>query len=123
MEIKSVTNVMNRGLTEGESSTEATHSKSMQQQNSADLAQKELQAQLEKLDAKQLEDIFDDFKQKFDYLNQHLKIEIDEELNRPIVKIVDKETKEVVRELPPEQLVQLAKKIDQMVGLLFDKEV
>lgn len=123
MEIKNITNVMDRSLTQGESGSISTSSTPLQQQNNNDRMQKELQKELEKLDSKQLEDVFDDFKKKFDYLNKHLKVEIDEELNRPVVRIIDNETNEVVRELPPEEMVQLAKKIDQMVGLLFEKEV
>jgi flagellar protein FlaG len=35
---------------------------------------------------------------------------------------MDKKTNEVIKQFPPEYLVELAKKIDELVGLLFSKE-
>jgi len=56
-------------------------------------------------------------------MNKYLKIEIDKDLQEPVIKIIDKKTNEVVRQIPPEYLLELAKRIDELVGLLFRKEV
>ena len=45
----------------------------------------------------------------------------DEELNRFIVKIADKQSGEIVREIPPEALLNFARHLQELKGLLFDE--
>lgn len=40
-----------------------------------------------------------------------------------IVKVLDPDTGKVIREIPPEELLELAMRIQEMVGLLIDKRV
>ena len=47
---------------------------------------------------------------------------IHEATNRVTIKIVDKETKEVVKELPPEKTLDLIAKAWEMAGLLVDEK-
>ncbi|MCZ7587050.1 MAG: flagellar protein FlaG [Deltaproteobacteria bacterium] len=49
--------------------------------------------------------------------------EQDKELDRIVVKILDKETGAVIRELPPEELRQIAKRLQQVAGYLFNKRI
>jgi len=37
------------------------------------------------------------------------------------VKVIEKESGEVIREIPPKELQQLADKLDEMIGLIFSK--
>ncbi len=63
------------------------------------------------------------FKQEFDLINNvELKFNKDDETGQTYVKIVDKETGEVIREIPPEEVRKLAEKLDEMVGILLDKK-
>ncbi|MBW2674788.1 MAG: flagellar protein FlaG, partial [Deltaproteobacteria bacterium] len=39
------------------------------------------------------------------------------------VTVIDKETGEVIREIPQEELQQLSGKIEEMVGMVFDRRV
>jgi flagellar protein FlaG len=57
-----------------------------------------------------------------DIFNRRLDFEVDEDTNRVIVKVIDTKTDKVIKEIPPEQLVQLAAKIQEMIGLLVDEE-
>ena len=52
--------------------------------------------------------------------NHELSIEVHEETDQYIVKVVDADTGEVVREIPPEELLDLASKMREMAGLLFE---
>ncbi|MEF3168902.1 MAG: flagellar protein FlaG [Deltaproteobacteria bacterium] len=45
------------------------------------------------------------------------------ETGRTMVKVFDKETNKLIREIPPEEFLDLAVKIHEMVGILFDKRV
>lgn len=50
-----------------------------------------------------------------------LKIEFDKEADMKVVKIVDHKTGEVLKEIPPKEIVELAKNLNEMLGILFDK--
>lgn len=41
--------------------------------------------------------------------------------DRLVIRLVDKETKEVVKEIPPERLLDYAAGMDEVLGLIFDK--
>ena len=45
----------------------------------------------------------------------------DEQLNRFIVKIADKDSGEVIREVPNEAVQRFARNLQEIKGLLFDK--
>ncbi|RUM88968.1 MAG: hypothetical protein DSZ24_02350 [Thermodesulfatator sp.] len=74
-------------------------------------------------DSEELKRILEELQRRLDLFNKQLKIEIDRELDIPVVKIVDKETNEVIRQIPPEYLLKLMKNIDQMLGLLVNERV
>ena len=57
-----------------------------------------------------------------DLFNRRLDFQVDKDTQRIVVKVIDTETDKVIKEIPPEQLVQLAAKIQEMVGLLVDEE-
>lgn len=46
---------------------------------------------------------------------------IHEKTNRLTIKIVDKETKEVIKELPPEKTLDMIAKAWELAGLLVDE--
>ena len=51
--------------------------------------------------------------------NSNLEFSIDKETNQLIVKVVDKNTKEVIRQMPSEEMINLAKSLDSLKGLLI----
>jgi flagellar protein FlaG len=38
-----------------------------------------------------------------------------------VVRIIDRDNGEVIKEIPPESMVELSKKINEMIGILFDE--
>ena len=48
-----------------------------------------------------------------------LQFSVDEELGRVIVKIVDTETQDVIKQIPSEEAVALAKSLSKMTGMLL----
>jgi len=67
-------------------------------------------------------------------LNKELRVEIDQELKIPIFKIINKETNEVIRQIPLEEILRIAKNIEKFLesqkidkkylrGLLLKAEV
>ena len=47
---------------------------------------------------------------------------IHEDTNRVTIKVVDKDTKEVIRELPPEKTLDMIAKVWELAGLLVDEK-
>ena len=45
-----------------------------------------------------------------------------DETNRVTIKIVDKDTKEVIKELPPERTLDMIAKVWEMAGILVDEQ-
>jgi flagellar protein FlaG len=90
--------------------------------------QKEVDQQVqdaqEKRDVKpeELQKLIEEVKRKFDMLSKYLKIDIDQELEIPVVKIMEKDTNRVIRQIPPDYLLELMKRIDQLLGLLVERE-
>ena len=79
----------------------------------------------EKRDIKpeELQKLIEEIKRKFDMLSKYLKIDIDQELEIPVVKIMEKDTNRVIRQIPPDYLLELMKRIDQLLGLLMERKV
>jgi|GEM_PF-1617551 len=46
-----------------------------------------------------------------------------EDTGRTMVKVINKDTDELIREIPSEQVLDMAAKLDEMVGILFDTKV
>lgn len=51
-----------------------------------------------------------------------LSFRFDEELNRVVVKVIDPTTGELLREIPPEGVIEALKQLRQMPGSLVDEE-
>ena len=75
------------------------------------LAHKEVEVALEEVNA---------FVQS---MQRNLSFSIDEQLGQEIISITDSETQEVIRQIPSEELVVVRKKMDDVVGILFDSKV
>jgi flagellar protein FlaG len=64
-----------------------------------------------------------DLQQIGQVFNKKLQFVVDHHSQQVIVKVIDKETDKVIKELPPEELQRLHKNLKEAVGLLFDELV
>jgi flagellar protein FlaG len=55
--------------------------------------------------------------------NKKLQFVVDHSSHEVIVKVIDKETDKVIKELPPEELQRLHNKLKETIGFLFDERV
>ena len=55
--------------------------------------------------------------------NKRLEFEVDHESHYVTVKLIDRETDKVIKELPPEELQRLYNKLKETIGFLFDERV
>jgi len=56
-------------------------------------------------------------------VKEDLSFEVHDETDRMMVKVIDRKTKEVIKELPPEEMLDLSARIHKIVGLLIDEKV
>lgn len=55
--------------------------------------------------------------------NSEVVFGIHSETNRVMIKIVDRETKEIIKELPPEKTLDMISKIWEVAGLMVDEKL
>lgn len=60
-----------------------------------------------------------DFVKQF---NNSLQFNLDKDSGKTIVKVIDMESKDVIRQIPSEEMVMIAKAIDKMKGLLVQQK-
>ncbi len=54
--------------------------------------------------------------------NLGLQFSMHNETGRTMIKIMDKATEKVIREIPSEDVLNLVAKIEEMIGILFDRK-
>ncbi|NCA72391.1 MAG: flagellar protein FlaG [Sphingobacteriia bacterium] len=50
---------------------------------------------------------------------RNLQFSVDQDLGRTVVRVVDTSTEEVIRQIPPEEVLAFAKAVDKLKGLLI----
>ncbi len=74
---------------------------------------------------KKIEETLDDLKKSLEKIRNFLRAEaqftIDRELNMIIIKIKNVDTGEIIRQIPPEVAVKIAKNLQELIGVLFDE--
>ncbi|WP_456383097.1 flagellar protein FlaG [Persephonella sp.] len=93
----------------------------VQQEQSQQQVQKQEQQQA--VPQEVLKEAINNLNKKLEMLNSQLKVETDEDTGMRVIKIVDKETNEVIRQIPPEVMLKIAKYLDEVAGLLFNEKV
>ena len=63
-----------------------------------------------------------DLQRKTQSFAPDLRFSVDKDTGRTIVKVTDANTQEVIRQIPAEEVLKLAKEIDRMQGILFNKQ-
>ncbi|OUM94426.1 MAG: hypothetical protein BAA04_07460 [Firmicutes bacterium ZCTH02-B6] len=68
-----------------------------------------------------LERIADGLNRTLEAVDRRLKFLVHEETERIYVQVIDKETGEVIREIPPEKILDLVGQLQKLIGLLIDE--
>ncbi|MNK04495.1 flagellar protein FlaG [compost metagenome] len=55
-------------------------------------------------------------------LSSNLEFSVDSDSNRTIVKVVDQQTKEVIRQMPSLEAIEISKALDKLQGLLVKQK-
>ena len=60
--------------------------------------------------------------ERLDEMGTRLTLALHKEPDAVVVEITDRQSGEVIRQFPPEEVLQIRKKLDELVGMLFDKQ-
>lgn len=105
--------------------TRATFRNNAEDQDSMHLKKAERTSEKEKVSKKNVEQAVEELEKGIEILKEiqmgDLKIEFDKEADMKVVRIVNHQTGEVLKEIPPKEIVELAKSLNEMLGILFDK--
>ncbi len=55
-------------------------------------------------------------------IRRELEFSIDENSGRTVIKVLDAETKEVIRQIPPEEVVSLSRNLGKQESVIFSRE-
>ena len=55
-------------------------------------------------------------------LNWNIKVRIDETHDRIVTQIVDPDKGEIIKQIPPQELLEIMTRVKELVGLLLDRE-
>lgn len=71
----------------------------------------------------ELNKIVEELKHKFSLIDKYLKIDIDEQLKMPISKIIDMRTEEIIRQIPPDWIIDILRRLEELKGVFYAQEV
>lgn len=60
---------------------------------------------------------------KFFEQNTSVKFQYDKSINRIIIQVINGGNKEIIKQIPPEDMVRFLKAFNEFIGLLVDKEI
>ncbi len=70
----------------------------------------------------QLKKMIAEMNRKINNSNEEAVFGVHEETNRIMIKILDKDTKEVIKEFPPEKTLDMIERLWEMAGILVDEK-
>ena len=70
------------------------------------------------------QEFLDDLEREIELIhNVKLQFSVHQSTGRTMVKVVNRDNEQTIREVPSEKILNLAAKLDEMIGILFDKTV
>ena len=70
-----------------------------------------------------LKKAIEEMNRKINNTNEEAIFGVHEDTNRIMIKIVDKDTKEIIKEFPPEKTLDMIAKVWEMAGILVDEKL
>ena len=115
--IDATTAAVTKTQAEDENSSGSDNAGSQQQQaQSGSKAQQQQQSE-------QLKKAIAEMNKRINNSNEEAVFGVHEDTNRIMIKIMDKDTKEVIKEFPPEKTLDMIAKIWEMAGILVDEKL
>jgi len=82
-------------------------------------AEQAKQAKPAEQDQQPLDDVVSELNSLVRELHRELQFSVDDESGETVIKVVDRETDEVVRQIPSEEVVRLRQRLQEAAGAIF----
>lgn len=70
----------------------------------------------------QLQDAVDKVSKAVSGYSRELQFSIDQDLHTPVVKVIDSQTQQLIRQIPSEEMLNIAKDLDKVLGVLLEQK-
>ena len=100
--------------------TEALNQQKLQQSQYENNNQDEKTQPLEREQLEQMAQQLQDFMGE---MNRSLQFKVDEDSGRDVIKVLDKDSGEVIKQYPSEEVLSLVSKLSESAGILIDQTV
>ncbi len=85
---------------------------------------KQFNSQVKQPSPSELKKVINKINENVSKLNKDVRFSYNDTLKSLVVKVIDAKTGKVIREIPPQEVINLQKKLSEVVGIIFDsKEV
>ena len=119
--ISQISNATNVPVQSGQQGAPVVELKQVKQSAPVELPKQSVKA-VEKPDAataKQAAETINKFMQQF---NRNVQFSVDEDTGSNIVKVIDASSKEIIRQMPSEEMLAIARALDKLQGLLLKEK-
>ncbi|NIT63914.1 MAG: flagellar protein FlaG [Gammaproteobacteria bacterium] len=82
-----------------------------------------LPQKVEPLEPEALDQAVSDINEHIQNLRRDLHFSVDEDSGRTIIRVIDSETQEIIRQIPPEEVLNLARRLNDADGLILRTRV
>jgi flagellar protein FlaG len=77
----------------------------------------------QQMSTEEVKEVVESFQEMSETIQTKLSFSVDEENNEIVVKIFDKESEELIRQFPSDEMLSLQDKMSDLAGFLFDQKV
>jgi len=77
----------------------------------------------QQMTTEEVREMVDSFQEMSETIQTKLSFSVDEENNEIVVRIFDRESEELIRQFPSEEMLSLQDKMSDLAGFLFDQKV
>ena len=123
MEIRT-DNTRNAAVAQANLERQAKTAESFRVEQSANQHQQQAEEQAKKT-RQPIEEIVQDLESSLEkmkgVLRSNLQFEVDKKAEMVVVKIVNKDTGEMIRQIPPDEIVKLIQNLNEFIGALMDE--
>jgi len=123
MRVDSVESLSNRQIHNNNSNNQSTRVNRNDNSNRKPESLREKEEYSEQELEDEVRESVKDINEIVDKVKEGLSFQIHEDTEKMMVKVVDLNTDEVIKELPPEEMLDLQARIHEMVGILIDETV
>lgn len=83
----------------------------------------ETQTSILKISLEETKKLAEQIQKYLSEINVSLSFDVDDKTHDIVVKVINRETGKLIRQIPPEELLKLRQKLEELVGVLVHKQV